>query len=119
MKAHFEKWFLLFKFFFAQNNFRIKNTVKIVIFNYKVNCLLFSSEHLDSVDRSGLLLPLLDLLNLDDVLVRLSAIDLLTSLAYTQHGLRYGIDIFFNVFDDIFLLFLLSVYFFFFIWELF
>jgi len=41
------------------------------------------------VDRSGLLLPLLDLLNLDDVLVRLSAIDLLTSLAYTQHGLRY------------------------------
>jgi hypothetical protein len=51
------------------------------------------------VDRSGLLLPLLDLLNLDDVLVRLSAIDLLTSLAYTQHGLRYDIDIIIDRYD--------------------
>ena len=50
--------------------------------------IYFSSEHLELVDSCGLLKHLLDLLNLDDILVRLAAIDLLTSLAYTQQGLR-------------------------------
>eukprot|EP00088_Acartia_fossae_P037788 TRINITY_DN3902_c0_g1_i1.p1 TRINITY_DN3902_c0_g1~~TRINITY_DN3902_c0_g1_i1.p1 ORF type:complete len:504 (-),score=138.03 TRINITY_DN3902_c0_g1_i1:34-1545(-) len=64
-------------------------TIQIRVLELAVKISQISQEHLETVERNGLLKPLLDLLNIDDILVRLSAIDLLTSLAYTQQGLRY------------------------------
>lgn len=48
-----------------------------------------SQEHLDRMDDVGLLVPLVELLGVEDVLVRLNAIELITNVALTHQGLRY------------------------------
>ena len=59
-----------------------------------LNCLvtninfLSSQEHLDRMDDVGLLVPLVELLGVEDVLVRLNAIELITNVALTHQGLR-------------------------------
>jgi len=63
--------------------------LNIRVLELAVKISQISQDHLVRVDNSGLLQPLLDLMNQDDILVRLSAVDLITSLAYTDQGLRY------------------------------
>jgi len=65
------------------------DTMKIRGLDAVVKISQFSQEHLDAVDKAGLLMPLLSLLDVDDVLLKLVVVELFTSLAYTPQGLRY------------------------------
>nr|ALS04170.1 26S proteasome non-ATPase regulatory subunit 14 [Acartia pacifica] len=64
-------------------------TIKVRILELAVKVGQISQEHLNAITDIGMLAPLVDMLNEEDILVRLSAVDLMTNLACTQQGLRY------------------------------
>jgi len=64
-------------------------TVALRVLELAVKVSQTSQDHLDRLDDAGLLKPLLKLVDVEDVLVRLNAIELFTGIALTHQGLRF------------------------------
>jgi len=67
----------------------MSDTVNCRVLDLVVKVSQLSEEHLDGVEKLGLLQPLHRIVQVEDILVRLNAVQLVTDFALTHQGLRY------------------------------